>query len=120
MSCIACHTKHDGELFAGGLPMPTPFGTLYSPNITPDAQWGIGKWSADVLARGHRVYTTRCATCHLASGLGQPPGYPPFAQVMTDEDIAAVVTYIRVAWGNHGGPVTTGEVNLLRAAPLLD
>ena len=370
--CIACHTKHEGELFAGGFAMPTPFGTLYSPNITPDTEWGIGKWTADdfynmlhtghsrdgtllypampfpaytkvtradsdalfaylsslkpihvanrvnelrfpydnrslligwralffregeyqpdtrksaqwnrggylveglghcgtchtainalggssdqafagglipmqnwyapsltlnkeaglgdwklddisallqggqsshgavygpmaevvenslqymndadiqamavylktlpdgkeprarreatgvsenVLARGHSVYTAHCATCHLASGLGQPPSYPPlannpsiemqsavnpirmvlnggfppqtirnpqpygmppFAQVMTDEDIAAVVTYIRVAWGNHGQPVTTGEVNTLRSAPLLD
>ena len=45
--CIACHTKHDGPPFAGGLPMVTPFGTLYSPNITPDTRWGIGNWSAD-------------------------------------------------------------------------
>jgi mono/diheme cytochrome c family protein len=45
--CIACHTKHGGAPFAGGLPMVTPFGTLYSPNITPDPQWGIGNWSAD-------------------------------------------------------------------------
>jgi hypothetical protein len=63
-----------------------------------------------VLNGGFPPQTTRNA---------QPYGMPPFAQVMTDEDIAAVVTYIRVAWGNHGGPVTTGEVNLLRAAPLL-
>ena len=34
--CIACHTAPGGKLFAGGLPMATPFGTLYSPNITPD------------------------------------------------------------------------------------
>ena len=45
--CIACHTKPGGKLFAGGLAMPTPFGTLYSPNITPDAATGIGAWSAD-------------------------------------------------------------------------
>jgi mono/diheme cytochrome c family protein len=45
--CIACHTKHGGPAFAGGLPIVTPFGTLYSPNITPDTQWGIGNWSAD-------------------------------------------------------------------------
>jgi mono/diheme cytochrome c family protein len=55
--CVACHTKHDGALFAGGLAMPTPFGTLYSPNITPDAEWGIGKWTADdfykMLHTGH-------------------------------------------------------------------
>jgi mono/diheme cytochrome c family protein len=45
--CIACHTNPGGKLFAGNRPMPTPFGTLYSSNITPDPQHGIGKWSAD-------------------------------------------------------------------------
>src|SRR5215471_15844578 len=45
--CIACHTVRGGQMFAGGLPMATPFGTLYTPNITPDDQYGIGKWSAD-------------------------------------------------------------------------
>ncbi len=34
--CIACHTNPGGALFAGGFAMPTPFGTLYSSNITPD------------------------------------------------------------------------------------
>ena len=45
--CIACHTTPGGALFAGGRAMPTPFGTLYSSNITPDADTGIGRWSAD-------------------------------------------------------------------------
>lgn len=45
--CIACHTVPGGYLFAGGRAMPTPFGTLYSSNITPDRVTGIGKWSAD-------------------------------------------------------------------------
>lgn len=45
--CIACHTKPGDKLFAGGRAMPTPFGTLYSPNITPDKETGIGQWSAD-------------------------------------------------------------------------
>jgi mono/diheme cytochrome c family protein len=45
--CIACHTKPEGELFAGGRPMLTPFGTLFTSNITPDNETGIGKWSAD-------------------------------------------------------------------------
>lgn len=45
---------------------------------------------------------------------------PPFAQLMSDEDIAAVVTYTRVSWGNRGQPVTAGEVNPLRQAPLFD
>ena len=45
--CIACHTNPGGALFAGGRPMPTPFGTLYSSNITPDKETGIGLWNAD-------------------------------------------------------------------------
>ncbi len=45
--CVACHTARGGEPFAGGLEMPTPFGTLYTPNITPDPETGIGKWTAD-------------------------------------------------------------------------
>src|SRR5271170_2067708 len=45
--CIACHTSPEGKLFAGGLPMPTPFGTLYTSNITPDRETGIGTWTAD-------------------------------------------------------------------------
>jgi mono/diheme cytochrome c family protein len=45
--CVACHTAPGGKLFAGGHPMPTPFGTLYTSNVTPDKDTGIGKWSAD-------------------------------------------------------------------------
>jgi mono/diheme cytochrome c family protein len=45
--CVACHTASEGRLFAGGRPMPTPFGTLYSTNITPDPATGIGKWTVD-------------------------------------------------------------------------
>lgn len=45
--CIACHTAPRGKMFGGGLPMETPFGTFYSPNISPDAQYGIGSWSPD-------------------------------------------------------------------------
>jgi cytochrome c553 len=40
--CIACHTAPEGRTFAGGRAMPTPFGTLYSSNITPDRETGIG------------------------------------------------------------------------------
>ena len=45
--CIACHTAPEGKVFAGGLPMKTPFGTIYTSNITPDPETGIGKWSSD-------------------------------------------------------------------------
>jgi mono/diheme cytochrome c family protein len=45
--CFACHTVRGSEPYAGGLEIPTPFGTLYTPNITPDPQTGIGTWTAD-------------------------------------------------------------------------
>ncbi|MFL6663014.1 MAG: c-type cytochrome [Rhizobacter sp.] len=45
--CVACHTEPNGKAFAGGRPMPTPFGSLYVPNITPDDETGIGRWTAD-------------------------------------------------------------------------
>jgi mono/diheme cytochrome c family protein len=45
--CVACHTVRGGQFFAGGLEIPTPFGVLYTPNITPDKQTGIGTWTAD-------------------------------------------------------------------------
>lgn len=45
--CAACHTTRGGASYAGGAPIPSPFGTFYGPNITPDPQTGIGDWSAD-------------------------------------------------------------------------
>ena len=44
--CYACHTVRGGEPYAGGLEMATPFGALYTPNITPDKETGIGNWTA--------------------------------------------------------------------------
>ena len=45
--CIGCHTVRGGAAFAGGRALTTPFGTLYGPNLTPDAATGLGRWSAD-------------------------------------------------------------------------
>jgi len=46
-ACLPCHwdKKNGGQRFAGGREIKTPFGTFYSPNITPDGETGIGKWS---------------------------------------------------------------------------
>lgn len=52
--CIACHTKPGGAVFSGGLPFKTPFGTIYSMNITPDKETGIGNWSVDDFERAMR------------------------------------------------------------------
>lgn len=46
-NCMACHTSRGGKPYAGGTPVPTPFGVVYGPNLTPDPQTGIGAWSAD-------------------------------------------------------------------------
>jgi mono/diheme cytochrome c family protein len=44
----------------------------------------------------------------------RPHGMPPFAHILNDDEVAAVVTYIRVAWGNSGTPVTPAQANELR------
>ena len=87
--CIACHTNVKGgtPAFAGGLPIATPFGTFYSPNITPDKKTGIGNWSEADFIRA------------LKKGR-DPQGrnyFPVFPYVyfanMTDEDAAALYAY---------------------------
>jgi len=47
--CVSCHTdkKNKGKPLAGGVGLPTPFGTFFTPNITPDIKTGIGSWSED-------------------------------------------------------------------------
>ncbi len=46
-NCFACHTVRGGEPYAGGVAIPTPFGTVFSSNITPHPQSGLGAWSPD-------------------------------------------------------------------------
>lgn len=45
--CIGCHQARGGQPFAGGLAVPTQFGRLYTSNITPDRETGIGTWTSD-------------------------------------------------------------------------
>ncbi|MFZ6644777.1 c-type cytochrome [Undibacterium sp. TJN25] len=63
--CVACHSSAGGKPFAGGLAMATPVGKVYSSNITPDKEQGIGSWSFEdfdklmrtgVSKRGYTVY----------------------------------------------------------------
>ena len=51
-------------------------------------------------------------------GNPRPYGMPPFAGMLSDNEVAAVVSYIRTAWGNRGAPVSAREANELRSAPL--
>jgi len=88
--CAGCHTdvSAKGPLLAGGRALKTPFGTFYSPNITPDPVHGIGSWSdADFLkaVKGGIDKTGR----HLF------PAFPfPSYAAMTDEDATALKAYI--------------------------
>jgi mono/diheme cytochrome c family protein len=60
--CVACHTAPNGKPFAGGRPMPTPFGALYVPNITPDDETGIGQWTPDDFYRMMHTGVSRDGT----------------------------------------------------------
>jgi len=49
--CAECHTRAGSEPFAGGYGLQTPFGIIYSTNITPDPDTGIGRWSLEAFTR---------------------------------------------------------------------
>jgi mono/diheme cytochrome c family protein len=51
-------------------------------------------------------------------GNPHPIGMPPFAQSLSDREIAAVVTYVRMTWGNQGKPVSPQQVSELRSTPM--
>ena len=53
-NCGSCHTRPGGATHAGGRALATPFGTIHSTNITPDAETGIGGWSFEAFARAMR------------------------------------------------------------------
>ena len=86
--CVACHTSGGGKEYAGGLAIRLPFGTLYSTNITPDKETGVGNYSdqdfLDAVRRGVRRDGARL--------------YPamPYASYsyMTDADVLAIKAYL--------------------------
>lgn len=86
--CIVCHTAKNGKPFAGGLPLATPFGTIYATNITPDPDTGIGQWSQQAFARALRRGIAR-------DGHQLYPAFPyiHFTRI-SDHDIAAAYAYL--------------------------
>ena len=52
--CASCHTADPAKPFAGGKRIDTPFGGIYSPNLTPDRETGLGAWSDDEFYRALR------------------------------------------------------------------
>jgi len=87
-NCGVCHTAPGGKPFAGGLAIPTPFGTIYSTNITPDPDTGIGRWSEAAFIRSMREGVDR-------EGRHLYPAFPydHFTRV-TDEDDKALYAFL--------------------------
>jgi mono/diheme cytochrome c family protein len=86
--CMVCHTVPGGKEYVGGLAFKLPFGTLYSTNITPDTQTGIGKYSdgefLDAIHLGRR-----------RDGARLYPAMPfPSYTYMTDADALAIKAYL--------------------------
>jgi mono/diheme cytochrome c family protein len=86
--CAVCHTKQGGQPFAGGYPLRTPFGTLYSTNITPEPETGIGRWSLAAFTRAMHEGVARDGS-HLFPAFP----YDHFTQV-SDDDVAALYAYL--------------------------
>lgn len=86
--CAVCHTSENGVLNAGGRALQTPFGTIYSTNITPDVETGIGAWSYPAFERAMREGIHR-------DGQHLYPAFPytHFAKT-TDADMQALYAYL--------------------------
>ena len=87
-NCVACHTADGGLPNAGGRPLATPFGTVYSSNLTPDPTTGIGQWSFSAFQRAMRQGVSR-------DGHRLYPAFPftAFSQT-TDDDLQAVYAHL--------------------------
>jgi len=100
--CGECHTAKGGQNFAGGYAMPTPFGVVYSTNITPDPETGIGAWSEAAFARAMREGVARDGS-HLF------PAFPfDHFTLLSDDDIHALYAYFMTRAPAHAPARTNG------------
>ena len=82
--CASCHTADPGKPFAGGKRIDTPFGGIYSPNLTPDRDTGLGAWSDDDFYRAMRFGAG-------PDGSRYYPAFPyPNFTKLTRQDILAI------------------------------
>ncbi|PTU31828.1 cytochrome c oxidase subunit II [Stenotrophobium rhamnosiphilum] len=123
---------------AAAAPVAAPAAEAALPVAAPAAAKELSK--DELVAAGEKVYTANCAACHQATGAGLPPNFPalkgdkvangpaegvikqvlngknlmpPFKQ-LSDQDIAAVASYVRTSWGNKGSVVTAEAVAAAR------
>lgn len=111
--CAVCHTAKGGDLFAGGLKLNTPFGAIYSTNITSDDETGIGTWSPDAFKRAMRNGVSRDG--HLL--------YPAFPYQhfthTSDADIADIYAYLMSRPGVHAVAPENQLIFPLNIRPLI-
>ena len=85
--CVSCHSAPGGKAFAGGLKMGSPLGAIYSTNITPDPETGIGGYSLEDFGRALRQGVAKDGH-HLYPAMP----YPSYAK-LTDADVAALYDF---------------------------
>ena len=88
-NCMGCHTERGGAMYAGGRGVPTPFGTVFAPNLTPDKTSGLGEWSAAEFWRA--LHNGRARDGRL---LYPAFPYPNYTRV-TRADSDAIFAYLR-------------------------
>jgi mono/diheme cytochrome c family protein len=100
--CMSCHLRPGGEPLAGGLGLHTPFGVIYSSNITSDRETGIGNWTSEQFyramhdgkgARGENLY----------------PAFPyPWFHLASREDDDAILAFLHTTPAVHYTPPQNG------------
>ncbi|MFM0322251.1 cytochrome c [Caballeronia glebae] len=86
--CMSCHTADPARPFAGGRPIPTPFGNVFAPNITSDRDTGIGAWTDAQFVRAMREGIGR-------NGERLYPAFPYTSYtLLSDADLLAMRAYL--------------------------
>nr|WP_298378510.1 cytochrome c [uncultured Halomonas sp.] len=100
-ACAVCHTAENGQRNAGGRALESPFGSIYTSNITPDKKTGIGQWSFEAFDRSMRDGVSRDGT-HLY------PAFPYTAFThMSEDDMKALYAYLMSQPGVASTPPET-------------
>jgi len=112
-NCAVCHTAHNGVPNAGGKPLDTPFGTVYSTNITPDGLTGIGNWSLEAFMRAMRQGISR-------DGHRLYPVFPYTSfQNTSDDDLKALFAYLMAQTPVRSRPPETRLAYPFSVRPLM-
>jgi len=98
--CMSCHLRDGGEPFAGGLGLNTPFGVIYSSNITSDSQTGIGAWTSEQFYQA----------MHDGKGIHGENLYPafpyPWFRLASRADDDAIFSFLKTTPAVHYTPPT--------------